>query len=205
MLAGFLDKVESAQPSWLYESSPFLFLAAGLVLALAADGALAKPAGTLLILYGLRIVRLRWKYRGPRVASDRLESARKALRWHKSLACNHEVIDDEHRELFAACDRLLSVAHGGNPDAADALIRELISKIEAHYHREEKFLHEYHPAGAVVHQRDNHALSARTHALHRGYLCGRIRRQELIDHIIHQAVVGHARQAKIALEKPYAN
>ena len=205
MLAGFLDKVESSQPWWLNESSPFIYLAAGLVLALAAEGALAKPAGTLLILYGLRIVRLRWKCRGPRLASERSEAARKALRWHKSLACRHEGIDDEHRELFAACHKLLDVAHGGNPDAADALIRELISKIEAHYHREEKILHEYHPAGAILHQHDNHALSARTHALHRGYLCGRIRRQELIDHIIHQAVVGHARQAKIALEKPYAN
>lgn len=200
MLAGFLDKVESSQPWWLYESSPFIFLAAGLVLALAADSALAKPAGTLLILYGLRNLRLRWKHRGPRLTNERNETARKALRWHKSFACGHEIIDAEHHALFAACQNLLAVANGGHAEVTDPLIRELIGRIEGHYQREEKFLFESSPASAIVHQRDNHARSARTHALHRAYLGGRIGRQHLIDHLVNDALIDHVRQGKASLD-----
>lgn len=205
MRAEYLDKIESTQPPWLQESTAFICLAAGLVLALAADGALAKPAGTLLILYGLRIVHLRWKHRGPRLACERNASARQALRWHKSLACGHAAIDAEHRELFTACHKVLEAGNGSHAAATDPLIRELIGKIEAHYHREEKLLQESCPAGAAAHQRANHACSARTHALHRAYLDSRVGRQELIDHLVLQAVVGHARQAKAALEEPYGN
>lgn len=205
MLAGLLDKIEATQPEWLHQSSPFIYLTAGLVLALAADGALAKPAGTLLILYGLRIARLRWMHRGPRLARDSNESARKALRWNQSCACNHETIDAEHRELFAACRNLQEVANDGQPDATNPLIRELIRRIEGHYHREEKIFQECCPAGAVNQQCDNHARSARTHALYHAYLGGRVGRRELIDHIVHEAVVGHTKQAKATLEKSDRN
>ena len=205
MLAGLLDKIDSSQPWWLGESSPIIHLATGHVLAIAVDAALAKLAGTLLILYGLRNLRLRWKHRGPRLAMDRNQSALKALRCNKSFTCKNELIDAEHRELFVACQNLIAVANGGHTDVVDPLIRELIRKIEGHYHREEKVLHELHPAGATARQCENHALSARTHALHRAYLGGHIRRQELIDHIVHQAVIGHAKQDKAALEQAYWN
>lgn len=201
MFAGLPDKIETPQPRWLYEASPFIYIAAGLVLAFVADEAFARLAGTLLLLYGLRIAHLRWTHRRPRHLGRTLDSARKALCWDDSLACENASIDAEHRELFAACHQLLSVANEGQAETLDPLIRELIRKIEGHYHREEKLLHELCPTRANLHQCAHHELSARTHALYSDYIDGRTGHHQLIDHLVHEAVVGDTRQTRRALGK----
>jgi hemerythrin-like metal-binding protein len=199
MLAGLLNRIESSQPYWLHESAPFICLVAGLVLAMAVDGVLAKAGGTLLILCGLRSVRRRRKHRGPGRAGKRNDATLDALAWDQSHASGHELIDAEHRELFAAGHQLASVAADGPAAVVDPLIRELIRKIEGHYHREEKILQQLCPARAHARQREHHALSARTHALHQSYLAGRARRHELIDFVVHEALVGHVKQDQATL------
>jgi hemerythrin-like metal-binding protein len=203
MLDELLDQMTSWQPYWLYESAPFIYVAAGLWLPVALGGATANIAGSLLVLGGLRILYMRWKYRGPALARGKGDATLNALLWNKSRECEHEIIDAEHRELLSDCHALVAAANGSRPEVVNPLIRELIRKLEAHFHREEKILHRSSPDVAAAQQREHHAISAKIHALYRGYIAGRIKRHELIDVIVHEAISEHMKKDKLAFEKAF--
>ena len=204
MLSELLSMRKPYLPYWLYEASPYLYIAAGLWVHLALAGTVANISALLLILAGGRVLYLRWNYRRSKTSvQNDGEAALVATVWDRAYDCEHEKINAEHHALFAAAHDLMEAAVSSHPDIVNRLIKELIRKLEAHFRTEEALLFQANAAVAVSHQEEHQALSARINALHRGYVAGKIRRHELIDFMVIDALAEHTKADKIAIEKAF--
>ena len=190
-------------PTWLYEAWPFLYMGAGAWLHFRATGPLASIGGVLLILAGAHVLYLRWTYRRSAAVKVNHELAMMSLVWDPSRECEHEIIDADHRDLFVSSHHLVAAATGGHADVVDPLIRDLIGKVEAHNRREEHILRLSSPAVAAEHRLEHDAQAAKLSALHRGYLAGRVRRHELIECLVYEAIVEHTKRDKMAIQKAF--
>ena len=201
---GLLSMRKPYLPYWLYEASPYLYIAAGLWVHLVLSGTVANLSALLLIAAGCWVLYLRWNYRRSKatVQSDS-EAALVALVWDPSRDCEHEQINAEHQALFTAAHELMEAAVESHPDIVNRLIKELIRKIEQHFRHEEVILFQANPAIGTRHQEEHQALSAKINALHRGYLAGKIRRHELIDFMVIDAIAQHTKDDKIAIAKAF--
>jgi hemerythrin-like metal-binding protein len=191
-------------PYWLYEASPFLYIAAGLLVHLTLDGPVANFSAALLILAGGRAIYLRWNYRRSKAGtpSDN-ELALVASVWDPACDCEHEGINAEHHALFTAAHALMEAAMASHPDIVNRQIQELIRKIRLHFRNEEAILHQTNATIAATHKLEHEAMEAKIGALHRGFVAGKIRRHELIDFIVIDVIAQHTRSDKIALEKAF--
>ena len=190
-------------PTWLYEAWPFLYMGAGAWLHFRATGPLASIGGVLLILAGAHVLYLRWTYRRSAAVKVNHELAMMSLVWDPSRECEHEIIDSDHRDLFAAAHQLVAAASAGRTEAVDTLIRDLIFKVEAHNRREERVLEQSSPTVAAEHRREHEAQASKLGALYRGYLAGRVRRHELIECLVYESIVEHTKRDKMAIQKAF--
>ena len=191
-------------PYWLYEASPYLYIAAGLWVHLALAGTVANISALLLILAGARVLYLRWNYRRSKASvQSNGEAALVATVWDRACACEHEGINAEHHALFTAAHELMEAAVDSHPDVVNRLIKELIRKIEVHFRNEEAILRHSNASIAAAHKEEHEALSAKINALNRGYIAGKIRRHELIDFIVIDTIAQHTKDDKIAIEKAF--
>lgn len=190
-------------PGWLYEAWPFLYMAAGAWLHFRAESPFATLGGVMLLLAGGHVLYLRWTYRRSAAAKVNHELAMMSLVWDSSRECEHEIIDSDHRELFAASHQLVAAATAGRGEAVDTLIRDLIFKVEAHNRREERILQQSSPAVAAEHKREHEAQATKIASLYRGYLAGRVRRHELIECLVYEAIVEHTKRDKMAIQKAF--
>lgn len=204
MLSGLVSMRKPYLPYWLYEASPYLYIALGLWVHLALGGAIANISALLLIVAGTRAIYLRWNYRRAKAGTQSdSEAAPVASVWDPACDCEHEVINAEHHALFTAAHELMEAAIESHPDIVNRLIKELIRKIEQHFRNEEAILRHSNATIAAAHREQHEALSARINALHRGYVAGKIRRHELIDFMVIDVIAQHTREDKIALEKAF--
>jgi hemerythrin-like metal-binding protein len=190
-------------PTWLYEAWPFLYIATGTWLNFRVAGPLGPLGGALLVFAGLHVLYLRWTYRRSAAVKVNHELAMMSLVWDSSRECEHEIIDSDHRELFAASHQLVAAASAGCGEAVDTLIRDLIFKVEAHNRREEHILQHSSPAVAAEHRLEHEAQAAKLGALYRGYLAGRVRRHELVECLVYEAIVEHTKRDKMAIQKAF--
>ena len=203
MFAELLSRRKVYMPTWLYEAWPFLYLATGAWLSFHVSGPLGIVGGALLTLAGAHVLYLRWNYRRSAAATVNHELAMMSLVWDPARECEHEIIDSDHRDLFAASHHLVAAASAGRSESVDTLIRDLIFKVEAHNRREEQVLEQSSPAVAAEHKREHEAQSAKLGALYRGYLAGRIRRHELIECLVYEVIVEHTKRDKMAVQKAF--
>ena len=152
-------------PHGLYESAPFVYLAAGLWVSFRLDGPVAAVAGAFLILAGLGILYLRWTYR--RCAMDTVRDESRAGSAPAPAASDAATTDSacvSRRGLVAA-------ASHGEREVVDALIREVLAWL-----------------AAGDRQREHQALAAKISTLHRGFLSGTVSRQALIECIVYETL-----------------
>lgn len=169
-------------PHGLYESAPFIYMAAGLWVNFQLDGPVAAIASAFLIIAGMGILYLRWTYRrvGWAVFADEAPSPAR-------LETSEPAASSEP-EQFVSSQGLVAVASRGDRELVDSLIREVLAKLEAHYRVQEEVLRA-DPAVAAEHRREHQALAAKIDALHRGYVAGKVTRQALIECIVYEALV----------------
>ena len=183
MTARQLEQRDFHWPHGLYESAPFVYIAAGLSVNFQLDGPVAAIASAFLILVGLGILYLRWTYRRFDLTAFTDEApARPEV---ASPATDVAMAD----EPFASSLGLVAAASHGDRALVDSLIREVLAKLEAHYRLQEEVLRESDPAAAGERWREHQALAAKIEALHRGYIAGKVTRQALIECIVYEALV----------------
>ncbi len=102
-----------------------------------------------------------------RGASDRwaAQSAQGVLqlRWQEPYECGHELIDDQHRELFRLANNLIdaSLQRGAGAAQVATPLDELIAHVQRHFADEEQVLAALNYADLVEHQRAHAALVRR--------------------------------------------
>lgn len=188
MTARELDRSDFHWPNGLYESSPFIYVATGLWISLQLEGPVAKIASAFLILAGLGILYLRWSYRKLGANTESIESVSAAL-----VAEKLNEIDTHDRELFISRHGLVAAANQGSPALVDALVHQVLGKLEAQYHLQDKLLPQSNPEAVAERRCEHQALSAKIGALHQGYIEGKVTRKTLIECIVYEAIVEHTR------------
>lgn len=191
------------RPWWLYESAPYLYIAIGVMVHAQLSGLLANLSGALLILAGANVLYMRWSYRRGKAGASAMDLTPLPLHLDSACQYDHAVIDAEHRELFIAAHALVKAMPHAPADEFDLLVGDLIRQNKHHFAVEEGFLRQADPAIARWQREEHAALAVKIDTLHAAYQAGRVKRHELIECVVYEAIVEHTKQDKAIFEKAF--
>ena len=203
MLGAFIDRLRYSQPQWFYDLAPYLYIALAALIYWKPGGPLATLSSLALIVAAVWIFYLRLTHRHAKKIRGNEELALVSLIWDRSRECEHEILDAEHRALFIAGQELVVAVNGGQPETINVLIRDMISKLNAHFEQEEKILNDANPNVAEAHRAEHRALLDKITALYRGYFVGQVKCHQLIECLVYEAIVEHARRDKMAVAQAF--
>ncbi len=118
---------------------------------------------------------------------------RALLPWHAAYESGHELIDREHRELFALADAVLHAAQALTSErtAFQSALDTLIVHIARHFADEERVLAQLGYEDLEAHKRAHRALFARAQELELRAETGQITVAELTDYLALDVVANH--------------
>ena len=115
--------------------------------------------------------------------------------WTEALSVNHELIDADHRHIFALANRLHAAIALQSGDAIiGKTLQELIEYTRAHFTREEDYMRAVNFAGFEEHKLEHNFLIHKVINFHCQFMGGReelsvdvleFLRQWLTQHIMH--------------------
>lgn len=159
------------KPEWLYEALPYLYLASGIVTAGLLRNVVGTISGLLLMLAGAIIWKLRRDYRArnripPAPAPVVTESSRDdngprlvPMDWHASYDIRNDLIDRQHRRLFAIGNELINALMSKKPKAdIELMMDELLSEIAEHFKSEAELMAEHQMPLCGAHQEIHRTL-----------------------------------------------
>lgn len=165
-------------PEWLYRILPTIYATSGIAVIVALQNAWALFSGTMLVSAAALIVHLRRTHRREQEEAARLTKAERSMAnvmqpretapdahllvWERSYETGHELIDRQHRDLFASCNALLrAVASDAPRGEIDPMLDHLVAAVERHFRTEESVLAGKLPDEAWQAHRDKHESLAR--------------------------------------------
>ncbi len=118
---------------------------------------------------------------------------RALLPWNAAYESGHELIDREHRELFALADAVLHAAQEMTSErtAFQSALDALIVHIARHFSDEERVLEKIGYDSLEAHKRAHRALFARAQELELRAETGQITVAELTDYLALDVVASH--------------
>ena len=186
-------------PEWIYESLPYAYIAAGGVVLGMLQNFPGILSGVLLLSAGLFIMQQRKYYRAKirreqEIAHQRQHSHRPALEftWQASFSVGNELLDRQHRRLFALGNELLNaIMHKESQADIELMMDELVANIQEHFAVEEVLMRKSSYAHANSHC-DIHAdLLSRVKTLRDRFQKGQLPAQELIGFITYDVISQH--------------
>lgn len=195
---------KGSQPDWLYESLPFLYLAAGMLTMFVLGNAIGVFSGLMLVSAGLFVGVLRLKYR----RSQRELAALRALvpkydetppapglvrlAWRPEYECGNTLIDIQHRRLFESGNNLLNAILEDRAKLdVELMLDDMIAHVESHFCDEEALLaRSQHPI-SKAHQELHQQLLARAKKLASLYHQGELAAGDLFTFVANDLVAQH--------------
>lgn len=114
------------------------------------------------------------------------------LVWHASHECGNEIIDHEHRRLFALSNKLLASLVSGNPGACNlAAFTDLLDEVTRHFHDEEVILAAAGYPALEEHRRIHADLVAHTVRLSARQKEGALSIGELFNFLANDVIAQH--------------
>lgn len=193
------------KPDWLYESLPYLYAAAGLIVALVLPGWAAKFSGLLLISAGITVWKIRRDYRQ---RARREQEAERAMAlamekhnsepslvqifWRQSFEVGHELIDRQHRRLFVLGNMLINaLMMKQSKDDIELMMSELVDDIGQHFKSEEEVMAGFNVPLSEEHKNIHRVLLAQVQSLQQRFHEGRLSVSELVGFIAYDVVSQH--------------
>jgi two-component system CheB/CheR fusion protein len=123
------------------------------------------------------------------------------LPWHEAYAMGQPTIDGQHRELLILSDTLLDHAlQWGAVDQAEALVEDLLAKVEQHFGDEESYMVEVgYPALPAHHEAHQHLLATAAQKT-RDQRAGGLSLRELAAYLGHEVIMEHLLNADMAFK-----
>lgn len=191
------------KPDWLYESLPYVYVAAGTVCALLTANPIGIVSGLLLISAGAIVWHLRRSYRkagGRRPGHYDVEPPPPArpstglaeLSWRNALDGPHPELDAEHRSLFALGNAAIEALVKGRPEGdVEMKLQDLLQAFEKHCADEAVFLEDFGRPLTEERRAAPGALLARARELDDRYREGRLPVSALVGFVAYDVVVQH--------------
>ena len=182
------------KPPWLYEALPWTYACAGVLVMVTMRNGLALVSGGLLILTGLVVKLMRRRYRretDEHVVLGTLNLP-PPLRWKPALAVGDEVLDLQHRQLFALSNELIQTVARRKPEAAlHTVLQELLAQLRIHHAAEDRVAADRGQALGAEHSRQHAALLARAEQQRERCMHGHIDADALVRYLVLDVVAGH--------------
>lgn len=128
-----------------------------------------------------------------RGCSDAWEASVLRLAWSEDYACGHEIIDAQHRRLFALANRLIDASlreASGQRELTDAL-GVLVGEVASHFTAEEAILESMNYIRLAQHRRAHAALLKRAGHMRALADSGMLSFGMLVDFLVHDVVAKH--------------
>lgn len=125
-------------------------------------------------------------------AAESASGALVKMIWKDRFLSGHQVIDSQHRALFADANELLSAILAGRPAAdVDAMIDTLMRDVVRHFQAEEAILGAAAYAGTAAHAALHRDLADRAATLVESFRAGAIGLGELFEFLAHDLIAKH--------------
>jgi hemerythrin-like metal-binding protein len=191
-------------PGWLYKPLPYLYMGAGIVVAITLNNVLGIASGLMLFLAGLMVWRTRFTYnsaahqtaamhaQGTVVSPSSGDSELAKLVWSKEYECGHAVIDAQHRRLFEIGNAFRqAILEKKSKLDVELLLEELIDDVAKHFVVEEEVLAHSRVTLSSEHQEAHGELLARCKDMAERYHNDEIAVRDLFFFVAQDVVVGH--------------
>lgn len=206
-------------PDWIYEGLPYFYVTIGALSALALRNLIGIVSGLILISAGVVIWNMRRSFRSRASTAARQrdviqlddlmpDDKVQALRvvWHPQFAIGHEVIDRQHRKLFALGNDLIAalVANQSKADI-DLILDDLARHLHKHFRTEEEVF--LGAEGTVNDEhRESHAhLLKRVSELQSNLWTDHLTVAEIIAFIAHDVITEHVAKEALAFRAANAS
>ncbi|MDD3529564.1 MAG: hemerythrin domain-containing protein [Gallionellaceae bacterium] len=187
-------------PAWLYESLPYLYIGAGVVVIVVLGNVIAVYSGLMLIAAGLLVARLRYSYRhrprraGARAAPGLAAGGLQPLAWSREFECGIPSVDAQHRSLFEAANAVLgAIADDQGKLDVELMFDDLIAQLERHFHAEEVLWRQKLRPGCHEHEETHRQLLARAKLLSGSYHDGGATAGQLYAFVADKVIAQHIR------------
>jgi hemerythrin len=190
-------------PGWIYESLPYVYIAAGGITIGLLPNFMGVMSGVLLLSAGLFVAQQRKYYRSRlkreikrerELVKQRQQNARSAVEftWQPAFSVGHEVIDRQHRRLFALSNELLNAIMQKQSKAdTELMMDELVIDIEEHFASEEEIMTAAGYPLSEAHRDIHTDLLLRIKSLRDRFQAGLLPAQELIGFITYDVINQH--------------
>lgn len=188
-------------PGWLYEILPYCYMAIGLIVLISLRNFPGAFSGVLLIAAGFFIWNQRNYYRAKlrreaekktEVAPEKRQQATIQITWQPSYEVGNEVIDRQHRRLFALGNEVLNAVMSKQPKGdIELMMDELVTDIAEHFSSEEEIMDSHgHPLSDS--HKDIHAnLLERVKDMRTRFSRDQLPAGELIGFITYDVIAQH--------------
>lgn len=182
---------------------PFSYVAAGLAASIALDNLLGFISGLLLITSGALLWSQRRSFSRETNANidqtDQLQGAPSdddtgllKVIWRSSYEVGHDVIDRQHKRLFALGNELINALLTKKPHGdIELLLDELVIDIETHFQTEEDLMASRNLPLSEGHIGSHRSLLARIKDLRQRFHVEQLEVSELVGFIAHKVVAQH--------------
>lgn len=186
-------------PDWLYELLPYAYLLSGIITWMVLPN--GWLSSLLLIAAGAIIWFQRRQYRNQNSPTETGHAGRSTdheknlhlqITWQPSYAIGHELIDRQHRRLFALGNDLLSAVVSKQPKAdIELMLEELLEEIDEHFASEEAILGSPLLLHSEAHKKIHRSLHEGCQELIERFRSDRIQTKELIGFIVCDVIYQH--------------
>jgi len=205
------------KPEWLYEALPFIYIGSGLACISVVRNSGGLISGLLLISAGSIVWKLRRDHRrrgsaGALQIRDRREAQKETspprkdtsapqkdtsalparVEWRPDFEVGHELIDRQHRRLFALTNEVIDGLRLGKPDGdIELMLDDLIMEVKNHFHAEEDINASQNALLAKAHDERHRELLMHIAKMHEGYHRGSISTSEIVSFLVNDVVSQH--------------
>lgn len=189
-----------SRPAGLYETLPYLYMGAGVLVALGLRNPWGLASGLLLVAAGALVWAMRRAHRQarslrrpPTAATDTRAASRCVpLIWRQEYECGHALIDAQHRNLFALGNALLAAIIEKRPKIdLELQIDELIGALTDHFCAEETLLAQSASPLTRQHHEIHHRLLTLSKELSERYHRNELEADALFNFLADEVVAEH--------------
>lgn len=187
------------KPRWLYEALPYLYLGGGALTLVGVRNWGAAISSLLLISASAVIWKMRRDYRLRNSSGDgggvRLREGGNPLVemvWRPAFEVGHEVIDRQHRRLFAIGNELINaIILRKSKDDIELTLDDLVNDIAEHFRSEEEILQALGRGVPELHLLSHQRLLAEIRALREKFHRGELQVGELVGFVAYDVIAQH--------------
>lgn len=189
------------KPRWLYEALPYLYVSGGTLTLVGVRNWAAALSSLLLMSAGGVIWKMRRDYRlqhladgsdGPATSRRGAANSLVEMVWRPGFEVGHELIDRQHKRLFAIGNELINaIILRKSKGDIELTMDDLVNDIADHFRTEEELMQGLGRPVSEAHLQSHQRLLTEVRALREKFQSGEMMVGELVGFIAYDVIAQH--------------